>query len=115
MYCLLGIFGIFMPLIYEEGENALLRLQEEILKRFDPQTAVLKESKRLDLNTFIVASTNGGTALRAETRILLNKEVNSIRNDGRRQTRQPCQQQCIGPQPKTTPAVSIVLPTKLGA
>jgi hypothetical protein len=33
-YCLLGIFGIHMPLIYGEGrDNALLRLQEEVNKR----------------------------------------------------------------------------------
>ena len=29
-YCLLGIFGIFMPLIYGEGENAFVRLEAEI-------------------------------------------------------------------------------------
>jgi hypothetical protein len=49
-YCLLGIFGIHMPLIYGEGrDNALLRLQEEIDKRLPnyqpgklhvPQTAI---------------------------------------------------------------------------
>ncbi|KAK7972347.1 hypothetical protein PG988_006481 [Apiospora saccharicola] len=32
-YSLLGIFGINMPLIYGEGENAFIRLQEEILRR----------------------------------------------------------------------------------
>lgn len=32
-YCLLGIFGINMPLIYGEGRNAFRRLQEEIIKR----------------------------------------------------------------------------------
>ena len=32
-YCLLGIFGINMPLIYGEGSKAFLRLQEEIVKR----------------------------------------------------------------------------------
>jgi Heterokaryon incompatibility protein (HET)/NACHT domain len=32
-YCLLGIFNIFMPLIYGEGENAFIRLKEEINKR----------------------------------------------------------------------------------
>ncbi|KAF4495919.1 beta transducin [Fusarium agapanthi] len=37
-YCLLGIFGINMPLIYGEGENSFMRLQEEILKRSDDQT-----------------------------------------------------------------------------
>lgn len=31
-YCLLGIFGIFMPLIYGEGKNATVRLREEIKK-----------------------------------------------------------------------------------
>ncbi|KAH8123378.1 hypothetical protein FP744_10005958 [Trichoderma asperellum] len=31
-YCLLGIFGIHMPLIYGEGEQAFLRLQEEIMR-----------------------------------------------------------------------------------
>jgi Heterokaryon incompatibility protein (HET) len=29
-YCLLGIFDIFMPLLYGEGENAFIRLQKEI-------------------------------------------------------------------------------------
>lgn len=29
-YCLLGIFNVFMPLIYGEGQNALVRLKDEI-------------------------------------------------------------------------------------
>jgi hypothetical protein len=29
-YCLLGIFGIYIPLIYGEGDNAITRLQKEI-------------------------------------------------------------------------------------
>ncbi|KAH7384380.1 kinesin light chain 1 [Phaeosphaeria sp. MPI-PUGE-AT-0046c] len=34
VYCLLGIFGVFLPLIYGEGEAyAMLRLREEIHKR----------------------------------------------------------------------------------
>jgi hypothetical protein len=33
-YCLLGIFGVYLPLIYGEGrENAFIRLREEIDKR----------------------------------------------------------------------------------
>ena len=32
-YCLLGIFNVFMPLIYGEEENAFNRLKEEIEKR----------------------------------------------------------------------------------
>nr|VWO94560.1 Reducing polyketide synthase BOA6 (EC (Botcinic acid biosynthesis cluster A protein 6) (Polyketide synthase 6) (PKS6) [Ganoderma boninense] len=34
-YCLMGLFGIFMPPLYGEGENAFLRLQEEIVRRVD--------------------------------------------------------------------------------
>jgi hypothetical protein len=34
-YSLLGIFGVNMPIIYGEGKNAFLRLQEEIIKRSD--------------------------------------------------------------------------------
>jgi hypothetical protein len=31
-YCLMGIFGVNMPLLYGEGEKAFVRLQEEIMK-----------------------------------------------------------------------------------
>jgi acyl carrier protein len=31
-YCLLGLFGINMPLLYGEGDRAFLRLQEEIMR-----------------------------------------------------------------------------------
>jgi hypothetical protein len=31
-YCLLGIFGVNMPLLYGEGDRAFTRLQEEIMK-----------------------------------------------------------------------------------
>ncbi|KAL2195526.1 heterokaryon incompatibility protein-domain-containing protein [Corynascus similis CBS 632.67] len=34
-YALLGIFGVNMPIIYGEGANAFLRLQEEIIRRSD--------------------------------------------------------------------------------
>ncbi|CAI7639565.1 unnamed protein product [Penicillium pancosmium] len=34
-YCLMGLFGINMPLLYGERENAFLRLQEEILRASD--------------------------------------------------------------------------------
>ncbi|KAE8154579.1 heterokaryon incompatibility protein-domain-containing protein [Aspergillus avenaceus] len=37
-YCLLGIFGVNMPLIYGEGERAFIRLQQEIIKHSDDQT-----------------------------------------------------------------------------
>ncbi|ROW03566.1 hypothetical protein VSDG_01400 [Cytospora chrysosperma] len=37
-YCLMGLFGIHMPMIYGEGDMAFHRLQEEILKRSDDPT-----------------------------------------------------------------------------
>jgi hypothetical protein len=44
-YCLLGIFGIHMPLIYGEGkDNAFIRLQEEINKRLNIQSKKIKPS-----------------------------------------------------------------------
>ncbi|OBT60606.1 hypothetical protein VE03_10038 [Pseudogymnoascus sp. 23342-1-I1] len=37
-YCLLGIFDVYMPMLYGEGKRAFLRLQEEIIKRSDDHT-----------------------------------------------------------------------------
>lgn len=37
-YCLLGIFGVHMPMLYGEGENAFRRLQEEIIKVSNDQS-----------------------------------------------------------------------------
>ncbi|RDW57753.1 hypothetical protein BP5796_12554 [Coleophoma crateriformis] len=34
-YCLMGLFGVNMPLIYGEGDRAFLRLQEEIMRISD--------------------------------------------------------------------------------
>ncbi|KAK0609684.1 heterokaryon incompatibility protein-domain-containing protein [Bombardia bombarda] len=34
-YCLLGIFGVQLPLLYGEGEKAFIRLQEEIVKEIN--------------------------------------------------------------------------------
>ena len=38
VYCLLGIFGVHIPLLYGEGENAFRGLQEEILKTIEDYT-----------------------------------------------------------------------------
>jgi hypothetical protein len=37
-YCLIGIFGINLPLLYGEGERAFIRLQEEIMRSSDDQS-----------------------------------------------------------------------------
>lgn len=44
-YCLLGIFGINMPLLYGEGKAAFRRLQEELLRRSD-DLSILAFSRR---------------------------------------------------------------------
>jgi hypothetical protein len=49
-YCLLGVFGIFMPLIYGEGEeHASIRLREEIQRRLGQSntqaTGAIQDSK----------------------------------------------------------------------
>jgi ankyrin repeat protein len=43
-YCLLGIFGIHMPLLYGEGERAFTRLQEEIMGISDDHSLFAWES-----------------------------------------------------------------------
>ncbi|KAI0909260.1 heterokaryon incompatibility protein-domain-containing protein [Ustulina deusta] len=37
-YCLLGLFGVTMPLLYGEGRRAFRRLQEEIIKELDDES-----------------------------------------------------------------------------
>ena len=37
-YCMLGILGVHMPLLYGEGQNAFRRLQEELVKVSDDET-----------------------------------------------------------------------------
>lgn len=37
-YCLLGLFGINMPLLYGEGDRAFIRLQETILRTIEDDT-----------------------------------------------------------------------------
>ena len=40
-YCLMGLFGIHIPVIYGEGSKAFLRLQEEILRQIPDQSIFL--------------------------------------------------------------------------
>ncbi|CAK7235668.1 hypothetical protein SCUCBS95973_009345 [Sporothrix curviconia] len=48
-YCMLGIFGIHMPVLYGEGDRAFVRLQEELLKSVDDQSLFAwKEDDSLD-------------------------------------------------------------------
>ena len=63
-YCLMGIFGIFMPPIYGEGRNAFLRLQEEIIRQIDDPSISAWERRdpmelaSLDDNSLVLALLN---------------------------------------------------------
>ncbi|KAL2062120.1 hypothetical protein VTL71DRAFT_6386 [Oculimacula yallundae] len=37
-YCLMGLFNVNMPILYGEGSNAFIRLQEEIIKKSDDES-----------------------------------------------------------------------------
>ncbi|KFY49116.1 hypothetical protein V495_00704 [Pseudogymnoascus sp. VKM F-4514 (FW-929)] len=44
-YCLFGLFGVNMPMLYGEGEKAFIRLQEEIMKNSEDQSLFAWTSK----------------------------------------------------------------------
>ena len=49
-YCLMGLFGVNMPLIYGEKHNAFLRLQAEIMKISDDHSLFAWKSRITSLN-----------------------------------------------------------------
>jgi hypothetical protein len=51
-YCLLGIFGISMPLLYGEGGKAFMRLQEEIIKASDDHSIFAFDTTLSDTTLF---------------------------------------------------------------
>lgn len=50
-YCLLGIFNVNMPLLYGEGSRAMIRLQEERLKRDEDHSLFLWQTSHAFLKT----------------------------------------------------------------
>lgn len=47
-YCLMGLFNVHMPLLYGEGTQAFLRLQEEIMRRSDDDSIFAWYSREED-------------------------------------------------------------------
>ncbi|KAJ4294576.1 hypothetical protein N0V90_008267 [Kalmusia sp. IMI 367209] len=47
-YCLFGIFGVNIPLIYGEGSKAFMRLQEEIVKKTTDLTIFAWKAQNID-------------------------------------------------------------------
>ncbi|KAK4499783.1 hypothetical protein PRZ48_007969 [Zasmidium cellare] len=44
-YCLFGLFDVNLPLLYGEGTYSFIRLQEEIIRRFDDESILAWKSK----------------------------------------------------------------------
>ncbi|KAF4923443.1 Vegetative incompatibility protein HET-E-1 [Colletotrichum viniferum] len=55
-YCLLGLFGVNMPLLYGEGSKAFVRLQEEIVKVSDDQSIFACDMEALTMSTSMATS-----------------------------------------------------------
>lgn len=56
-YCLMGIFGVNMPLLYGEGEKAFLRLQLEIIKDSDDHSVFAWPIEREEPQLGLLADT----------------------------------------------------------
>lgn len=55
-YCLLGIFGVNMPLLYGEGQGAFNRLQEEIIKVSDDHSLLAWKGVASPFNSLLASS-----------------------------------------------------------
>ncbi|KAG0699809.1 HET domain-containing protein [Suillus ampliporus] len=55
-YSLLGLFGVYMPTIYGEGENAFVRLQIEIMKNSNDHSIFAWKSSRGDRSGLLASS-----------------------------------------------------------
>lgn len=51
-YCLMGLFGVNMPMLYGEGEKAFVRLQEEIIKTSDDMSVFAWTDPSADYSSF---------------------------------------------------------------
>jgi hypothetical protein len=67
-YCLMGLFGINMPPLYGEGENAFRRLQLEILNKMDDESLFAWKEERGGVWPWIVERSGmGGLLARSPT------------------------------------------------
>ena len=67
-YCLMGLFGVNMPPLYGEGENAFRRLQLEILNKMDDESLFAWKEERGGVWPWIVERSGmGGLLARSPT------------------------------------------------
>jgi len=57
-YSLMGIFGIYMPMLYGEGERAFIRLQEEIMKISDDHSIFAWKSTEVHSRAVAILATS---------------------------------------------------------
>lgn len=82
-YCLLGIFGIFMPLIYGEGKNAFKRLREHIKPTLMGKTFPREPPKLLANTRLVEMKTEADTSNSENTKDYkdTNKAETQIKQD----------------------------------
>ncbi|UKZ77131.1 hypothetical protein TrVFT333_004849 [Trichoderma virens FT-333] len=85
-YCLMGIFGINMPLLYGEGERAFMRLQEEIMKVTDDDSIFAWRSKTQNHGSLLATSPDAfehaGNVVRTRTAWLPDSKPLTVSNKG---------------------------------
>ena len=82
-YCLMGLFGVNMPLLYGENKKAFFRLQEEIMKRSDDHSLFAWNASKL-VKTGLLASSPDDFSASGEVDHIPIKDGNpySITNKG---------------------------------
>ncbi len=92
-YCLMGIFGVNMPMIYGEGERAFRRLQEEIMKTTNDESIFAwRDASYRDIQTHGLladrpsqfADSGGLTNLRSGSKSYSRSEPHSLTSMGMR-------------------------------
>lgn len=53
-YCMLGLFGVHMSLIYGEGRHALVRLQQELIKMTDDESVLAWNGKLENVDRLVL-------------------------------------------------------------
>ncbi|KAK2758999.1 hypothetical protein FQN54_003097 [Arachnomyces sp. PD_36] len=85
-YCLMGIFGINMPLLYGEGKAAFIRLQEEIIRVSDDHSIFSWKSKNPDhgglLANTVDAFCDSGDIVPTQDPLMMSKTPWTTTNKG---------------------------------
>lgn len=85
-YCLMGLFGINMPLLYGEGKAAFIRLQEEIIKMSDDHSIFAWKAKNPGhgglLAPSVDAFSDSGDIILTQDPLIMSKTAWTTTNQG---------------------------------